>query len=419
MNAVNIKITNLHPNTGQIPGVPANPRFIKDESYEKLKQSIIDDPEMLDLRELLVYPYPDKASHFIIIGGNMRYRICKQLKYKDLPCKVIPKETPAEKLRAYLIKDNVGFGDWDTDLLANDWDTGELEAWGVDLPDFDTPEDVDVQDDEYELPDTDSIQTDIIPGDLFEIGVHRLICGDSTKAETFERLMQGELADMVITDPPYNVNYEGATEDKLKMQNDSMSNNEFYHFLFDFYSALATVVKKGGAIYVWHASSEIINFAKALVDAGWLLKQQLIWVKSQMVMGRQDYQWRHEPCLYGWLDGGSHKWYGDRKQTIILEFNKPQRNADHPTMKPVELFAYQVGNSSKPGHIVVDAFGGSGTSMVVCEQLKRKARIIEIDPIYCQVIIDRMLKLNPELTIKLNGVDVTERFINSGITAEI
>ncbi len=419
MNAVSIKINQLHPNTGQIPGVPANPRFIKDESYEKLKQSIIADPEMLELRELLVYPHPDKPGHFIIIGWNMRYRICKQLKYKDLPCKVIPKETPAEKLRAYLIKDNVGFGDWDTDLLANDWDTGELEAWGVDLPDFDTPEDVDVQDDEYELPDTDSIQTDIIPGDLFEIGVHRLICGDSTKAETFERLMQGELADMVITDPPYNVNYEGATEDKLKMQNDSMSNNEFYHFLFDFYSALATVVKKGGAIYVWHASSEIINFAKALVDAGWLLKQQLIWVKSQMVMGRQDYQWRHEPCLYGWLDGGSHKWYGDRKQTTILEFNKPQRNADHPTMKPVELFAYQVGNSSKPGHIVVDAFGGSGTSMVVCEQLKRKARIIEIDPIYCQVIIDRMLKLNPELTIKLNGVDVTERFINSGITAEI
>jgi hypothetical protein len=139
MDAVLIKITNLHLNTGQIPGVPANPRFIKDESYEKLKQSIIDDPEMLDLRELLVYPHPEKKGHFIIIGGNMRYRICKELKYKTIPCKEIPKETSAEKLRAYLIKDNVGFGDWDTDLLANDWNTGDLEAWGVDIPDFDPP----------------------------------------------------------------------------------------------------------------------------------------------------------------------------------------------------------------------------------------------------------------------------------------
>jgi DNA modification methylase len=210
---------------------------------------------------------------------------------------------------------------------------------------------------------------------------------------------------MVITDPPYNVAYEGKTKDALTIENDSMGNDEFYQFLYDFYSALTTAVKKGGAIYVWHASSEIVNFGKALVDAGWLLKQQLIWVKNSMVMGRQDYQWKHEPCLYGWLDGGSHKWYSDRKQTTVIEFDRPSRNGEHPTMKPIGLFAYQIENSSKKGDIVIDAFGGSGTTMVACEQLKRKARVIEFDPKYCQVIVDRMIKLDPSIKVKRNGID--------------
>jgi site-specific DNA-methyltransferase (adenine-specific) len=186
-----------------------------------------------------------------------------------------------------------------------------------------------------------------------------------------------------------------------------MGNDDFYKFLYDFYTALTTAVKKGGAIYVWHASSEIINFAKAMVDAGWLLKQQLIWVKNSMVMGRQDYQWKHEPCLYGWLKGDSHKWYSDRKQTTIIEFDKPNRNAEHPTMKPIGLFAYQIENSSKIGDIVIDAFGGSGTAMIACEQLKRKARVIEFDPRYCQVILERMIKLDPTLKVKKNGEDYT------------
>ncbi len=186
-----------------------------------------------------------------------------------------------------------------------------------------------------------------------------------------------------------------------------MSNDDFYTFLYDFYSALTTAVKKGGAIYVWHASSEIINFAKAMVDAGWLLKQQLIWVKNSMVMGRQDYQWKHEPCLYGWLDGGSHNWYSDRKQTTVIEFDRPNRNGEHPTMKPIGLFAYQIENSSKQGDIIIDAFGGSGTTMVACEQIKRKARIIEFDPKYCDVIVRRMIKLDPNLKIKRNGEDFT------------
>ena len=211
------------------------------------------------------------------------------------------------------------------------------------------------------------------------------------------------MADLVVTDPPYNVDYQGGTKEKLTIANDKMSNESFYQFLYDFYSALGSYTKAGGAWYVWHASSEIINFAKAFVDAGFLLKQQLIWVKNSMVMGRQDYQWKHEPCLYGWKEGAAHGWYSDRKQTTVLEFDRPQRNAEHPTMKPIPLFAYQIGNSSKQGDIVADAFGGSGTTMVACHQMQRKAYVVEYDPKYCQVIVDRMLKLDPTLTIKRNG----------------
>lgn len=204
-----------------------------------------------------------------------------------------------------------------------------------------------------------------------------------------------------------------------------MGNDDFYKFLYDFYTAQSTVLKKGGIAYIWHASSEIINFAKAFVDAGFLLKQQLIWLKSQLVMGRQDYQWKHEPCLegvnaetwemvkehepclYGWKEGAGHFWKGGRKQTTILEFDKPSRNGEHPTMKPVGLFGLQIGNSTKVDDIVIDAFGGSGTTMVACQQMKRKSRLIEFDPKYCQVIIDRMRKLDETLIIKKNGVEIT------------
>jgi site-specific DNA-methyltransferase (adenine-specific) len=306
-----------------------------------------------------------------------------------------------DKQRQFIIKDNVGFGEWDWDMLANEWDAESLGEWGLDVPQMNETE-IEAEEDDFDVPEG-GIATDIVLGDLFEIGRHRLLCGDSTQTDTFDKLMQGELADMVITDPPYNVAYEGKTKDALTIQNDSMGNEDFYQFLYDFYTAAATACKKGAAIYVWHASSEVINFGKAMVDAGWLLKQQLIWVKNTMVMGRQDYQWKHEPCLYGWLAGGSHNWYSDRKQTTVIEWDKPQRNGEHPTMKPIGLFAYQIQNSSKAGDIVIDCFGGSGTTMVACEQTNRQARIVEFDPKYCQVIIDRMLKLDPSLTIKRNG----------------
>ena len=377
---------------------PNNPRLIKDEKFLKLVQSIKDFPEMLDIRPIVV------NQDMIILGGNMRYKACKEAGLKEIP--IIVTDLTEEQQREFLIKDNTSGGEWDFEMLANEWDVEQLEDWGLDMPSFEPDVILEAEEDDFDT--TPPEQPKTVLGDLYEIGEHRLLCGDSTQTDTFEKLMDGEFADMVVTDPPYNVAYEGKTKDALTIENDSMGNDDFYKFLYDFYVALTSAVKKGGAIYVWHASSEVINFGKAMVDAGWLLKQQLIWVKNTMVMGRQDYQWKHEPCLYGWLAGDSHKWYSDRKQTTVINFDKPQRNGEHPTMKPIGLFGYQIENSSKIGDLVIDAFGGSGTTMVACEQLKRKARIIEFDPKYCDVIVKRMIKLDDTLTIKLNGVDVTK-----------
>jgi site-specific DNA-methyltransferase (adenine-specific) len=377
---------------------PKNPRLIKDDKFRKLVKSIQEFPQMLELRPIVV------DENNIVLGGNMRLKACKEAGMKEV---FIVKAEGLTELQKdeFIVKDNVGFGEWDWDILANEWDAEKLDEWGLDLPVDLSVTELEAEEDDYEVPN--EINTDIVLGDLFEIGEHRLLCGDSTQTDTFEKLMQGELADMVVTDPPYNVAYEGKTKDALTIENDSMGNDDFYKFLYDFYSSLTTAVKKGGAIYVWHASSEVINFGKAMVDAGWLLKQQLIWVKNTMVMGRQDYQWKHEPCLYGWLKGDSHKWYSDRKQTTVIEWDKPSRNGEHPTMKPIGLFSYQIENSSKVGDIVIDAFAGSGTAMIACEQLKRKARVIEFDPRYCQVILERMIKLDPTLKVKKNGEDYT------------
>lgn len=373
---------------------PNNPRLIKDDKFKKLVQSIKDFPEMLSIRPIVV------NKDMIILGGNMRFRACKEAGIKEIP--VIITDLPEDKQREFLIKDNTSGGEWDWDMLANEWDTDELEAWGLDLPVFDIKDEGEADDDNYEVPDG-GIETDIVLGDVFEIGQHKLICGDSTQTDTFGKLFDGQLADMVVTDPPYNVAYQGKTKDALTIENDNMGDKDFYQFLYDFYTALGSYSKAGGAWYVWHADSEGANFRQAMKDAGIMVKQCLIWVKNSMVMGRQDYQWKHEPCLYGWKEGAAHNWYSDRKQTTVLDFNRPSRNAEHPTMKPVELFAYQIKNSSKVGDIVADAFGGSGTTMVACHQLNRKGYIVEFDPKYCQVIVDRMKKLDPSLVIKKNG----------------
>lgn len=374
---------------------PNNPRAIKDDKLKKLIQSIKDFPKMLEIRPIVV------NDDMVVLGGNMRLRACKEAGLKEIYI-IKASELTEDEQRQFIIKDNVSGGEWDWDMLKMGWDLQELDNWGLDIPDF--GETIKTEEDDYDVPEG-GVETDIVLGDLFEIGEHKLLCGDSTQTDTFSRLFGQELADMVITDPPYNVAYEGKTKEALTIQNDSMGDSDFYQFLYDFYTALAAYTKAGGAWYVWHADSEGANFRLAMKNAGIMVKQCLIWVKNSMVMGRQDYQWKHEPCLYGWKEGAAHKWCSDRKQTTVLEFQRPSRNAEHPTMKPIELFSYQIQNSSEPGDIVADAFGGSGTTMVACHQIKRKAYVVEFDPKYCQVIVDRMRKLDPNIKIKRNGVE--------------
>lgn len=373
----------------EIKSNPNNPRIIKDDKFAKLVQSLKDLPEMASVRPIVV------NTDMIVLGGNMRLKAMKEAGWKEVPVEIV--DWDEEKQRQFIIKDNVGFGEWDWDMLANEWDADELNEWGLDIPDFKV--EAEVQEDDYEIPD--EVQTDIVLGDLFEIGEHRLLCGDSTTTDTYAKLFENKLADLVVTDPPYNVDYEGGRG--LKIMNDKMDNNTFYQFLYDFYTALGSYTKKGGAWYVWHADSEGANFRLAMKNAGIMVKQCLIWVKNSIVMGRQDYQWKHEPCLYGWKEGASHGWYSDRKQTTVLEFDRPIRNAEHPTMKPIPLIAYQITNSSKQDDIVADGFLGSGSTMVAAHQLKRKCYGMELDPKYCQVIVDRMIKLDPSLTVKRNG----------------
>lgn len=229
-------------------------------------------------------------------------------------------------------------------------------------------------------------------GELYELGNSILMCGDSTKEEDVSRLMRGIDADLLLTDPPYNVDYKGCTKQELKIQNDNMSDTQFRLFLTDCFTVLKNHIKEGAAFYIWHADLEGYNFRGACRDSGLIIKQCLVWNKNSLVLGRNDYQWKHEPCLYGWKNGGGHSWYADRKQTTVLNFDRPTANKEHPTMKPVELFEYLIKNSTKAGDVVLDGFGGSGTTLIACEKNKRKARLVELDPHYCDVIRRRWTK---------------------------
>lgn len=369
---------------------PNNPRLIKDDKFKKLVQSLKDFPEMANVRPIVV------NQDMIILGGNMRFKAMKEAKWKQVPVEVV--DWDEAKQKEFIIKDNVGFGEWDWDDLANNWDAEELDKWGLDVPEFEARQEEAVEDD-YEIPD--EIKTDIVLGDLFEIGEHRLLCGDSTDSDAVARLMNGELADMCHTDPPYNIDYEGGSKKREKIANDKL--DDFPKFLYDVYTTISTALKKGGVIYVWHASSETHNFIQQFLNAGFLFKSYIVWNKNNSTFGRSDYHWKHEPCIYGWLDGASHKWYGDRKQTTVWDIDRPSRSDEHPTMKPIPLCSKPLENSTKQGDIVLDAFLGSGSTMVAAHQLKRKCYGMELDPKYCQVIVDRMLKLDPTLTVKRNG----------------
>lgn len=326
----------------------------------------------------------------VIIVGHTRLKAAKELGLHKVPVVYATSLTPSQ-VKAYRLADNKTgeLADWDIDKLnlemegLADIDEIDMSDFGFELPD--EPDEVVDDDYEVELPEEPKSKL----GQVYQLGNHRLMCGDSTDAEQVAKLMDGNKADLLITDPPYNVNYEGKTKQGLTIDNDSQSADEFHEFLVKAFSAAEYNMKSGASFYCWYASSEVVNFVDSLKETGYQVKQELIWMKNQMVLGRQDYQWQHEPCLYGWLENGTHSWYGDRKQTTILEFDKPQRNGDHPTMKPIPLFDYQIKNSSKSDDNVLDIFGGSGTTIMACEQNHRNAFVMEFDPRYVDVIINR------------------------------
>ena len=367
------RVRDLHPN-------PKNPRTITEQSLKGLRESLKDNGYTM---RLIV------DSHNKILSGHARWIIMNQ----DDPDAVIEvlvaqRELTEQEEKDAILGHNVLGGSWDIESAQMNFDP-------IDWQKFDLTFDID------DLPGAEKkIEEDEIPetapqickkGDVWKLGNHRLMCGDSTNPEDIEKLMDGIKADLLITDPPYNVAYEGKTKDKLTIQNDSMDDTSFRQFLIDAFSAANRFLKDGGVFYIWHADFEGFNFRYACKESGWKVRQCLIWLKNSMVMGRQDYQWKHEPCLYGWKDGAAHVWNSDRKQTTILEFDKPTKSEQHPTMKPVNLFAYQIKNSSKQGEYVLDLFGGSGTTLIACEQLNRKCFMMELDPHYCDVILQRYI----------------------------
>tara|TARA_Y100001937_G_scaffold34949_1_gene50022 strand:+ start:7957 stop:9231 length:1275 start_codon:yes stop_codon:yes gene_type:complete len=332
-----------------------------------------------------------------IIAGHGRLLAAKKLNLKDVPCITADGWTEAQK-KAYVIADNklaLNAG-WDNEMLSVEFQELKDLDFDLGLTGFDLDELAKLlkEPEKEGLTDADDVPEApknpvTVEGDIWILGNHRLMCGDSTSIEALEKLCEGQLVDMWLTDPPYNVAYEGKTKDALTIKNDEMGNDDFRQFLSDSYSAADAMMKSGAVFYIWHADTEGYNFRGAAVDIGWQVRQCLIWRKNSMVLGRQDYHWTHEPCLYGWKEGSAHLWATDRKQTTILEFDRPRKNEEHPTMKPVKLFAYQMQNNTKGDDLVLDSFAGSGTTAIACEQFNRRARLMELDPKYCDVIIKR------------------------------
>jgi len=350
-------------------------------------------------------------DNYNIIAGHGRVAAARAEGMQEVPCVFVGHLTETQK-RAYILADNklaLNAG-WDPELLKIEIDElhsldFDIELTGFELEEieniFESEEPEDSTEDEYEVNVPEEPKTK--HGDIYQLGEHRLMCGDGTSADDIKTLVGDHFVDMYLTDPPYNADYEGKTKESLKMQNDSMSNDDFKKFLIDAFSAADGTMKPGAVFYIWHADAEGYNFRCACFDVGWRVRQCLIWNKNVMVMGWQDYHCKHEPCLYGWKDGAGHYWGSDKKQTTILNFDRPSRSVEHPTMKPVLLFDYLIRNNTRPGEIVLDSFGGSGTTIIACEQNGRKACCMELDPKYCDVIVNRWEKLTGKKAVLLNA----------------
>ena len=374
-----------------------------DEEYERLKVSI----------ETFGYVDPIIVNaDGTVIGGHQRLTVLTDLGYTEVEVSVVDLNKNDEK--ALNIALNKIAGEWDDEKLAAIFHDLQVDGYDTTVTGFDEEEVADLLAsaiyEESTLPEDSDLDAEVEPpktptsklGDVWQLGRHRVICGDSTDVAVLKTLMGDELCDLWLTDPPYNValgmggSFDEARKrhrrtDGLVIMNDKMESEEFFNFLVSAFKAAQEVMRPGAAFYIWYADTEGLNFRSALQASGLQMRQNLIWNKNTFTLGRQDYQWKHEPCLYGWKDGASHSWESDRKQTTVLDFDKPMRSAEHPTMKPVALFQYQIENSSKVGQIVFDSFGGSGTTMVACEASGRNARLTELDPRYVDVIVKRYM----------------------------
>jgi len=359
-----------------------------DAEYDKLKRSL----EEFGYVEPVIW---NKATGHIV-GGHQRLKILLDMGTTEVECVVV--EMDAEKEKALNIALNKISGDWDKDKLALLIADLQGADFDVSLTGFD-PAELDelfkdslkdgIHDDDFDV-DAELQKPAVAKlGDIWMLGRHRLVCGDSTKSDTFTALMDGKLANLVVTDPPYNVNYEGTAG---KIQNDNLGNEVFYNFLLAAFTNTEAAMAQDASIYMFHADTEGLNFRKAFSDAGFYISGCCIWKKPSLVLGRSPYQWQHEPVLFGWKKKGKHNWYTDRKQTTIWEFEKPRKSADHPTMKPIALLAYPIMNSSMTNCIVLDPFGGSGSTLIACEQSDRICFTIELDEKYCDVIVKRYIE---------------------------
>ena len=404
MNRLKIKISDVYPNEGQVEGLPANPRLIKKEKVEQLKKSIQDLPEMTEARDLLVYPHNGK---FIVIGGNMRLRAYRELGWKEVPCCILPDNMPVAKLREMVIQDNNPFGETDWNMIANEWDVEELKDWGMDLPaDWDTSgiDDTkcEAEEDEFSDEDAEKAEPRVKLGEIWQLGEHRLMCGDSTDANSVALLMDGEKADMVFTDPPYNCNYGNIKHPKFKVReikNDNMDSEHFRMFCEAFCKQIKEYCR--GCVYMCAGQGEDGRTMFVAADRMLHNSTTIIWNKDQFTLGRGKYQNKYEPIWFGWVESGKD-FSDDRTLTNVWDIPRPKKSELHPTMKPINLIETALKHNPK-SKLVLDLFGGSGSTLIACEQLNRKCHMMELDPHYCDVIIARWEKLTGKEAVKVHG----------------
>jgi len=388
---VSIKLVKSNPN---------NPRIIKDDKFAKLVASIKEFPKMLEIRPIVV------NDDMIVLGGNMRLKACIHAGLKEVPIIKVTDLTEQEQ-KQFIIKDNVSGGEWDWNMLANEWDAEELDAWGLDVPDF--GKELEAEEDDFEAPEG-GIETDIVLGDLFEIGEHRLLCGDSTDSDAVAKLMDGQKADMAFTDPPYLMDFTGGIHaDGSKsfnskhggIKNDKMSKEDGDDFLDAINSNIQLFVN--GAFYICFYRLKLGEYFESLKRTGLEVRALITWNKGNHTLSNSDYMSKCEHIFYGWVN--EHNFYGGKNGMDIWDIPRTQKNDLHPTMKPIPLCEKAINDGSKVNDKVLDLFLGSGSTMVAAHQLKRKCYGMELDPKYCQVIVDRMRKLDPTIKIKRNGVD--------------